>query len=135
MAKNKMIVLLFSMYVCSSMLFAQNHKRSATAQKVNYVEKDSMQNSAWAEPYIPPGICVVKDAKSAAIVASVYVANIYGRKISKIEQPYSVSALNDSLWIVRGAPKRRSKHKPWRGIFIIVVEKKTGKIISCMHEK
>ena len=37
------------------------------------------------------------------------------KKIAKIEQPYSVSLLNDSLWMVSGASKPQNKHKQWKG--------------------
>ena len=78
---------------------------------------------------------VVKDAESATMIAYVYVANLYGKKIARLEQPYNVSAVNDSLWMVTGTSKPRNKYKQWKGNFYMVIDKATGKIISFMHDK
>jgi hypothetical protein len=65
----------------------------------------------------------------------VYASRLYGEKIAKIEQPYNIRLINDSIWYVWGTSRPRSKYKKWKGNFYIAINKNTGALMAYMHEK
>ena len=123
---------------CLSTTFALAQKQSTVVKnRCSFVEKEAINDKDfWLLKYPPKSpISIVNDSESATAIAYVYVANLYGKKIAKIEQPYSVSLLNDSLWMVSGASKPQNKHKQWKGSFSLIIDKFSGRIVSFMHEK
>lgn len=137
MDKNKLCIILCCLCISMSTALAQKTKKRSVNNKCTFVEKDAVNDRDFWFPENPSmnQIDVVNDAESAAMIAYVYVANIYGKKIARIEQPYYVSAVNDSLWMVSGTSKTRSKYKQCKGNFYLIINKSTGKIVSCMHDK
>lgn len=77
---------------------------------------------------------IVKSTESAAMLAYVYAQNLFGEDIAKLEQPYHVSLVNDSIWCVSGSSKKISK-KRWKGNFVMAIDKKSGSLLAYMHEK
>lgn len=137
MDKNKLYIILCCMCICTSATFAQKTKKRTVTNKCSFVEKEAINNkNFWYPNSLPVGHTnVVNTPESATMIAYVYVANLYGEKIAKLEQPYCVSAVNDSLWWVLGTSKPRNKYKQWKGSFSLIIDKKTGMIVSFMHEK
>lgn len=68
------------------------------------------------------------------MLAYVYAQNLFGEDIAKLEQPYHVSLVNDSIWCVSGSSKKISK-KRWKGNFVMAIDKKSGSLLAYMHEK
>lgn len=128
MVSNNIYIFLLC-FIFANNIFAQKHTIN---YKCSFLVKDSIRKSMT--PPIHSQKPVVKDSKSAAMVAYVYVSNIYGEKIAKKELPYKVSALNDSLWQISGTFPRK-KRIQWRGTFYMIIDKNTGKIVSYWHEK
>ena len=77
---------------------------------------------------------IVNSPESAAMLAYIYVQNLFGKDVAKGEQPYEVSLVNDSIWHVCGN-SRYYKKKKWKGSFIIAIDKRTGSLLANMHEK
>ena len=77
---------------------------------------------------------LVKSPESAAMLAYIYVQNLYGEDVAKGEQPYQIQLVNDSIWCISGNSQKYRKKK-WKGNFVIAIDKKTGKLIAYMHEK
>lgn len=77
---------------------------------------------------------IVRDQESAAMLAYIYVKNLYGDDVAQKEQPYKIGLVNDSIWCINGT-SREYKKKKWKGNFIIAIDKKTGKLLAYMHEK
>ena len=125
---------------CLSITFALAQKSkqcTVVKNRCSFVEKEAINDKDfWLLKYPPKSkISIVNDPESATTIAFVYVANLYGKKIAKIEQPYSVSLLNDSLWMVSGTSKPQNKYKQWKGSFFLIIDKFSGRIVSFMHEK
>lgn len=137
MDKSKLCVIICCLCICIDIAFAQNTKKRTVNNKCSFVEKEAINDKDFWFPGNPSmnQICIVNNAESAAMIAFVYVANLYGKKIAKMEQPYYVSAVNDSLWMVSGTSKPYNKYKQWKGNFYLLIDKKTGKILSFMHDK
>lgn len=137
MDKNRIIVVVLCVCLNIISLFGQKVKSKVVKNKCVYVESAAFNNSHYyllehqhnSEKY------VVRESSDAASVAFVYVSNLYGKKLAKIEQPYDISILNDSLWLVSGSSKPVSKYKQWKGSFTIIINRKTGGLVSFMHEK
>lgn len=137
MDKSKCYIIMCCLCICTTTLLAQNAKKKTVINKCSFIEKEAINDKDFWFPdnSSTNQICVVKDAESATMIAYVYVVNLYGKKIAKIEQPYNVSSVNDSLWMVSGTSKPRKKYKQWKGNFYMVIDKTTGKIVSFMHDK
>lgn len=123
--------------ICTTTLLAQNAKKKTVINRCSFIEKKAIhdQDFWFPENSSMNQVVMVKDAESATMLAYVYVANLYGKKVAKIEQPYNVSEVNDSLWMVSGTSRPRNKYKQWKGNFYMVIDKATGKIVSFMHDK
>ena len=134
---NKVYVLLCCMCISATLTLAQNAKKKTVVNKCSFIEKKAINDKDFwfPENSSTNQVVIVKDAESATMIAYVYVTNLYGKKIAKIEQPYSVSLLNDSLWMVSGASKPQNKYKQWKGSFSLRIDRFSGKIVSFMHEK
>lgn len=134
---NKVYVLLCCMCISATLTLAQNAKKKTVVNKCSFIEKMAINDKDFwfPENSSTNQVVIVKDAESATMIAYVYVTNLYGKKIAKMEQPYSVSLLNDSLWMVSGASKPQNKNKQWKGSFSLIIDKFSGKIVSFMHEK
>lgn len=128
---------MYCLCICTTTLLAQNAKKKTVVNKCSFIEKKAINdNDFWFPDNSSTNqIRVVKDAESATMIAYVYVVNLYGKKIAKIEQPYNVSSVNDNLWLVSGTSKPRNKYKQWKGNFYMVIDKTTGKIVSFTHDK
>lgn len=137
MDKSKLCVIICCLCINIYTAFAQNAKKRTVINRCSYVEKNAINDKDFWFPGNPSmnQISVVNDAESATMIAYVYAANLYGKKIAKMEQPYYVSLVNDSLWMVSGTSKPRNKYKQWKGNFYLVIDKATGKIVSFMHDK
>ncbi len=137
MDESKLCVTLCCLCLCIGTAFAQKTKKKTVTNSCSFVEKEAINDKDFWFPPKPSmnQICIVNNAESATMIAYIYVANLYGKKIAKMEQPYYVSAVNDSLWMVSGTSKPRNKHKQWKGNFYLLIDKKSGKIVSFMHEK
>lgn len=137
MDKSKFYIIMYCLCICTTTLLAQNAKKKTVANKCSFIEKKAINdNDFWFPDNSSTNqIRVVKDAESATMIAYVYVVNLYGKKIAKIEQPYNVSSVNDNLWLVSGTSKPRNKYKQWKGNFYMVIDKTTGKIVSFTHDK
>lgn len=133
---NKVYVLLCCMCISATLTLAQKPKQKTVINRCSFIEKEAINDKQfWFQKIPPKGQVVVNDPESATMIAYVYVTNLYGKKIAKIEQPYSVSLLNDSLWMVSGASKPQNKYKQWKGSFSLIIDRFSGKIVSFMHEK
>lgn len=137
MDKSKFYIIMYCLCICTTTLLAQNAKKKTVVNKCSFIEKKAINdNDFWFPDNSSTNqIRVVKDAESATMIAYVYVVNLYGKKIAKIEQPYNVSSVNDNLWLVSGTSKPRNKYKQWKGNFYMVIDKTTGKIVSFTHDK
>ncbi len=137
MDKCRFCIILCCLCICTTTLLAQKAKKKKVINRCSFIEKNPICNQEFWFPQNSSTTqeSVIKDAKSAAMIAYVYVANLYGVKIAKIEQPYSIYIVNDSLWMVSGTSKPRNKYKQWKGNFYLVIDKKTGRIVSFMHDK
>ncbi len=74
---------------------------------------------------------VIPDAATAAKIAYLYVAAVYGESHSVHEQPYQIRLINKQIWIIKG------HLSPYAlgGTFYICIEKYTGKIWAMNHGK
>lgn len=137
MDKSKLLVIICCLCICIDVTFAQKAKKRTVKNSCSFVEKKAINDKDFWFPENPSmnQICIVNNAESATMIAYIYVVNLYGKRIAEMEQPYYVSAVNDSLWMVSGTSKPRNKHKHWKGNFYLLIDKKTGKIVSCMHDK
>lgn len=137
MDKSKFYIIMYCLCICTTTLLAQNAKKKTVVNKCSFIEKKAINdNDFWFPDNSSTNqIRVVKDAESATMIAYVYVVNLYGKKIAKLEQPYNVSSVNDNLWLVSGTSKPRNKYKQWKGNFYMVIDKTTGKIVSFTHDK
>lgn len=77
---------------------------------------------------------LVMSPESVAMLAYVYVKNLYGEEVAKGEQPYQIQLVNDSIWCISGNPQKYKKKK-WKGNFVIAIDKKSGALLAFMHEK
>ena len=77
---------------------------------------------------------LLKSLGSVAMLAYVYVKNLYGEEVAKGEQPYQIQLVNDSIWCISGNPQKYKKKK-WKGNFVIAIDKKSGELLAFMHEK
>ena len=138
MERNKLYIILCFICLNTTWAFAQRPKQEITVKnRCSYVVKKAINDKEFWVLKNPPKskINIVNDHESATMIAYIYVSNIYGKEIAKIEQPYSVSVLNDSLWLVTGTPRPQNQYKKWKGSFSLIIDKFTGKLVSFMHEK
>lgn len=137
MEYSKVFIIIYSLFVSITASFAQVNDNRTIKSKYTYIEEKAIKDSTFWFPKNSSmnQICVINDAESAAIVAYAYVANLYGKNIAKMEQPYHITAVNDSLWMVSGTSKLRKKRKRWKGNFYIIINKYDGRLISCIHDK
>ena len=135
---NKTCKILCIISIIATTVFAQKPKYKSTRVKTkcSYVIEQNRYDDApilkWEFDHDQD---IVSDAKSAATLAYVYAVNLYGEKMAKNEQPYTVNSLNDSIWEVLSAQIKPVKHAKWKGGFYMLIEKKTGKLRCYMHEK
>lgn len=74
---------------------------------------------------------MIPNAEIAAKLAYIYVSAVFGEERAKREQPYYVYTINENFWEVEGyLPKNHEG-----GVFHIILEKQTGRIISIGHGK
>lgn len=133
---NKLIFVMIVMFFLSNISQAQrNVKRKSKCTCAYYENPKITESDFWMLKFQNTiKAHTVKDAESAAMVAFIYATNIYGKAIAKMEQPYSVSNVNDSLWAVSGTNGKRNKKKPWRGTFSFLIDS-SGRLLFYMHEK
>lgn len=134
----KRIFILCSVSIFATLIFAQKQKykyNKVTAKCTFVIEKPIRTSSQYVNWVWESDSGVVRNAKSAAALAYIYAVNLYGETMAKNEQPYTVNALNDSLWSVESAHIKPVKHAKWRGGFYMVIVKKTGKLKFFGHEK
>ena len=74
---------------------------------------------------------VIPDAETAAKVAYLYVAAVYGESHSVHEQPYQIRLINKQIWTIEGYLSPNALG----GTFYICIEKYTGKIWAMSHGK
>ena len=122
--------------VCISIVNAGDHIKKT---KTNCVYKDKgicNLEDTWMSGWTFYGTKdMVPTSEIAARIAYVYVSSLYGEKIAKIEQPYHITLVDDSIWSIVGENQPRSKYKKWKGSFFLAIDRKTGKILKYMHEK
>lgn len=97
MDKSKLCVTLCCLCLCIGTAFAQKTKKKTVTNSCSFVEKEAINDKDFWFPPKPSmnQICIVNNAESATMIAYIYVANLYGKKIAKMEQPYYVSAVNE----------------------------------------
>jgi hypothetical protein len=132
----KVYIIACCLCICTNTTFAQTKVRTVS-NRCSFVEEETIKDKDFwfPENQSMSLLSVVNDTKSAALLTYVYVSNLFGEKIAKIEQPYHISIVNDSLWMVSGTSRPRNKKKQWKGNFYLLINKFNGKIISCMHDK
>lgn len=137
MEYSKVFSVICSLFISITVSFAQINGNRTIKNKCTYIEEHAINDSTfWFPKNLSMNqLSVIKDAESATIVAYVYVANLYGKEIAQREQPYHVTAVNDSLWMISGTSKLRKKRKRRKGNFYIIINKDNGRIISCLHDK
>ena len=74
---------------------------------------------------------VIPDAATAAKIAYLYVAAVYGESHSVHEQPYQIRLINKQIWTIEGYLSPYALG----GTFYISIEKYTGKIWAMSHGK
>ena len=74
---------------------------------------------------------VIPDAATAAKIAYLYVATVYGESHSVHEQPYQIRLINKQIWTIEGYLSPYALG----GTFYICIEKNTGKILAMYHDK
>jgi hypothetical protein len=74
---------------------------------------------------------VIPDAATAAKIAYLYVAAVYGEDHSVHEQPYQIRLINKQIWTIEGYLSPYALG----GTFYICIEKYTGKIWAMNHGK
>ena len=74
---------------------------------------------------------VIPDAATAAKIAYLYVAAVYGENHSIHEQPYQIRLINKQIWTIEGYLSPYALG----GTFYICIEKYTGKIWAISHGK
>lgn len=102
----------------------------------SYTRKDDFSdNNFWLTNCCSiAGGNIVKTPESAVMLAYVYAQNLYGEDIAKMEQPYNVRLVNDSIWCISGSSKVARKNG-WKGSFTMAINKNTGALLAYMHEK
>lgn len=74
---------------------------------------------------------VLNNETIAVEVAKIYISNIFGKACLQEEKPYQVVMINDSIWDISGSLPKNALG----GTFSIVLDKRTGGVISIMHGK
>lgn len=107
--------------------FKELEERADTAY---YTGKDiSVSHSYFSPTQFEEG--VIPDAATAAKIAYLYVAAVYGESHSVYEQPYQIRLINKQIWTIEGYLSPYSLG----GTFYICIEKYTGKIWAMSHGK
>ena len=100
------------------------------ADTAYYTGKDiSVSHSFLSPTQFEEG--VIPDAATAARIAYLYVAAVYGESHSVHEQPYQIRLVNKQIWKVNGYLSPYSLG----GTFYICIEKYTGRIWAMSHGK
>lgn len=138
----KLFVLVLIMMCVSASYSKSPIKKKRAKSNCTYIYKDANETlSSFVHDWLKLTYCqpnldsIVKTPKQAIQMAYVYVSSIYGEEIAKKEQPYSVSLINDSLWYIDGTPTHWGQNKEWRGGFSVIINRKNGAILRCMHGK
>ena len=77
---------------------------------------------------------VIPNSKCAIKIAEIVLLEIYGKKTVNKEKPFK-AILIDDYWIVSGKEPQFLWFPIAGGVSKIVISKKTGEIISIIHEK
>lgn len=108
------------------------NSRLYTFTKINGEEKyPTLSNDSLYYGCILYDSVAINDEKIAYDIARIVVSRFYGEDCFLKELPIDIRLYNDSVWIINGnLPSNKIG-----GAFGLILDKKTGGIISIMHEK